>query len=320
MEVFRSIHDIPSNFGPSIVTVGNFDGVHRGHQAVIADVIERARRLHARSVAVTFDPHPLRVLRPQIPLRLITPLHEKLSLLSQTGLDAVLVLPFTPELSRQTAREFAQNLLCDTLHAIEVQEGENFRFGVDAQAGVNDLANLGKQLGFAVRVHRPTLRRGIEVSSSRVRTAIIEGNMRQARRLLGRPFQIYSFPAPGRGYGSRHTVPTINLAHYDELIPSHGVYITCLDIQGETFSSVTNIGTRPTFGENSFAIETHILDFHPMKLRPETSLRLQFLDRIRGEIKWPSPEALKAQIGRDVARARRYFDLFRAISFTGQGS
>src|SRR6185437_12579098 len=320
MEVFRSIHDIPSNFGPSVVTVGNFDGVHRGHQAVIADVIERARRLHARSVAVTFDPHPLRVLRPQIPLGLITPLHEKLPLLSQTGLDAVLVLPFTPELSRQTAREFAQSLLCDTLHAIEVQEGENFRFGVDAQAGVNDLANLGKQLGFAVRVHRPTLRRGIEVSSSRVRTAIMEGNMRQARRLLGRPFQISSFPAPGRGYGSRHTVPTINLAYYDELVPSHGVYITCLNIQGETFSSVTNIGTRPTFGENSFAIETHILDFHPMTLRPETPLRLQFLDRIRGEIKWPSPEALKAQIGRDVARARRYFDLFRAVSFTGQGS
>src|SRR6185437_2555138 len=122
MQVFRSIQEIPLNYGPSVVTIGNFDGVHRGHQTVIADVIERARALNARSVAVTFDPHPLRVLRPQIPLRLITPLNERLVLLSETGLDAVLVLPFTRELSRQTAQEFARNVLHDALHAVEVQE------------------------------------------------------------------------------------------------------------------------------------------------------------------------------------------------------
>ena len=126
MQVFRSVEQIPAGYGPSVVTIGNFDGVHRGHRAVIADVIERARSLHARSVAVTFDPHPVRVLRPQVPLRLITGLDEKLALLTQTGIDAVLVLPFTHALSRWTAREFARNVLADALGAIEVQEGENF--------------------------------------------------------------------------------------------------------------------------------------------------------------------------------------------------
>lgn len=313
MQIFRSIQDVPANFGPSVVTVGNFDGVHCGHRAVIADVIARARALHAHSVALTFDPHPLRILRPEIPLRLIAPLEEKLALLEQTGLDAALVLPFTQQLSRWTPRQFAETVLRDTLHAVEVQEGENFRFGVDAQAGVHDLAELGKELGFAARVHRPALRRGVEVSSSAVRNAVLEGNMRGARQLLGRPFEIRSCPAPGRGYGSRFTVPTINLAQYNELVPATGVYVTCLNIVGERFEAVTNVGVRPTFGDSALTIETHILDFHPIALDEKTQLRLVFLDRLRGEMKWPSPEALKAQIVKDIARARHYFGLYRAI-------
>ena len=152
------------------------------------------------------------------------------------------------------------------------------------------------------------------MSSSVVRAAIAAGNMRAARQLLGRPFEIISSPAPGRGYGSRYTVPTINLAPYNELLPANGVYITCLEVHGEQFESVTNVGNRPTFGEESFAVETHILDFHPIALDESTQLRLRFLDRIRPEIEWPSPQALKEQIGRDVARARHYFALYHAIS------
>jgi riboflavin kinase/FMN adenylyltransferase len=314
MQVFRSIDEIPAHYGPSVVTIGNFDGVHRGHRAVIAQVIERAHTLHAHSVAVTFDPHPVRVLRPQVPLRLITQSQQKLALLAETGIDAVLVLPFTHALSRLTAREFVREILSNALGAVEVQEGENFRFGADARADVNELASLGAELGFKAHVHRPTLWRGTPVSSSSVRTAITEGNMRAARQLLGRPFEIVSTPAPGRGYGSRYTVPTINLAPYGELIPAHGVYITCLEINGEDFQSVTNVGNRPTFGDDSFAIETHILNFHPIALDEHTELRLCFLDRLRAEIEWPSPEALKKQIGRDVTRARHYFGLYAAIS------
>lgn len=318
MQVFHSISEIPAHYGPSVVTIGNFDGVHRGHRAVIAEVIDRARALHAHSVAVTFDPHPVRVLRPQVPLRLITQLDQKLALLAETGIDAVLLLPFTHELSRLTAKEFARKILSDALGAVEVQEGENFRFGADARADVNDLASLGRELGFQARVHQPTLWRGTPVSSSSVRTAITEGNMRTARQLLGRPFEIVSTPAPGRGYGARYTVPTINLAPYPELIPASGVYITCLEINGEVFQSVTNVGNRPTFGDPSFAIETHILNFHPLALDDHTQLRLSFVDRIRAEIEWPSPQALKEQIGRDVHRARHYFDLYTAISQSEQ--
>jgi riboflavin kinase/FMN adenylyltransferase len=320
MQVFRSIAEIPANYGATVVTIGNFDGVHRGHRAVIGEVIERARELHAHSVALTFDPHPARVLRPEIPLRLITPLNEKLALLAQTGIDAVLVLPFTHELSRLPARQFASEILLGALGAVEVQEGENFRFGADARADVNDLATLGRELGFDACVHRPTLWRGTAVSSSGVREAIAKGNMRAARQLLGRPFEIVSTPAAGRGYGARYTVPTINLAPYPELVSAHGVYITCLEVSGERFQAVTNVGDRPTFGEQSFAIESHILNFHPIALEQGTSLRLRFLDRLREEIDWPSPQALKEQIGRDVARARHYFGLCRAMSRAGDAT
>lgn len=314
MQIFHSIEEIPSDFGPSVVTIGNFDGVHRGHQAVIAEVIQRARTLHVCSVAVTFDPHPVRIVRPQIPLRLITPLDQKLDLLAQTGIDAVLILPFTHTLSRLTARQFARTILCDALKAIEVHEGENFRFGADAGADVQELSSLGKEFGFTVHVHSATKRRGTIVSSSVVRAAITAGNMRAARQLLGQPFEIFSTPAPGRGYGSRYTVPTINLTPYKELLPANGVYITCMELDGEQFESVTNVGNRPTFGEESFAVETHILDFHPISLDESTQLRLRFLDRIRAEIEWPSPQALKEQIGRDVARAKHYFELYHALS------
>lgn len=317
MQTFHSIQEIPANFGPSVVTIGNFDGMHRGHQAVVNEVIARAHCLHARSVAVTFEPHPVRILRPQVPLRLITQLDQKLALLSQTGIDATLVLPFTLALSRMTAREFAGNILSAALHAVEVHEGENFRFGADAGADVRELSSLGKEFGFTVRVHSATERRGTVVSSSAVRAAISAGDMRAARQLLGRPFEIVSMPTPGRGLGSRYTVPTINLAPYKELLPANGVYITCLEVNGEHFQSVTNVGNRPTFGVESFAVETHILNFHPLSLDASTQLQLRFLDRIRAEIAWPSPEALKRQIAKDIARAQHYFALLDAISPRG---
>ena len=314
MQIFHSIEEVPIDFGPSVVTIGNFDGVHQGHQAVLKEVIERARGLHVRCVAVTFDPHPVRVVRPEIPLRLITQQGQKLDWLAHTGIDAVLVLPFTRSLSRLTAREFARTILRDALKAVEVHEGENFRFGADAGADVGELSSLGEEFGFKVRIHSPTHRRGTIVSSSIVRAAIAAGNMRAARQLLGRPFEIISTPAPGRGYGSRYTVPTINLAPYQELLPANGVYITCLELNGGLFESVTNVGNRPTFGDESFAMETHILDFHPIPLDQATQLRLRFLDRIRAEIAWPSPDALKQQIGKDVACARHYFALYHALS------
>ncbi|MBS1800858.1 MAG: riboflavin biosynthesis protein RibF [Acidobacteria bacterium] len=314
MNVYRSLSDLPAGFGPTVATIGNFDGVHLGHRWVLGEVIHRAHALNARSLAITFDPHPARVLRPQTPLPLITPLAQKLTLLEATGVDATLVLPFTAELSQMTARDFAAHILHDKLGIVELHEGENFRFGHNAEAGVDSLEALGRELGFAVSIYTPRSTHGLAVSSSLIRKLIAAGNASRARALLGRPFAIHSTPASGRGYGTRYTVPTINLAPYAELIPAIGVYITTLTVNGETFDAVTNIGNRPTFGADSFTIESHLLNFHPIDLHEDTPLTLTFLHRLRDETRWPSPEALREQIGRDVRRAQRYFSVCRLLT------
>jgi riboflavin kinase/FMN adenylyltransferase len=311
MLVYRSLNELPDT--PVIATIGNFDGVHRGHCWVIAEVIARARTLGCRSLAITFDPHPARVLRPAAPHTLITPLARKLELLTATGIDATAVIPFDGAFSRISARDFATTILRDAVHATEVHEGENFRFGFNAEANIESLQTLGQELGFAVRIFAPQILRGHVVSSSRIRQIIAAGDMSQARALLGHPFSIDSTPAPGRGYGTRFTVPTINLAPYPELLPANGVYVTTLRVGDETFEAVTNIGNRPTFGADSFTVESHLLNFHPLDLDEQTPLRLTFLKRLRPEHRFPSPEALKVQIGLDVARARRLFTLCRTL-------
>lgn len=313
MQIFHSLLEVPKPFGPTVATIGNFDGVHRGHQWVIHEVIERARALNARSLAITFDPHPVRVLRPETSQPLITPLAQKLELLAATGIDATLILPFTHDLSLTPARTFAEKTLQQALNVIELHEGENFRFGYRAEAGVESLEALGQELGFRVMIYSPRILRGSTVSSSRIRQLIAAGDIGNARTLLGRPFSILSTPASGRGYGTRYTVPTINLAPYPELIPAIGVYITTLTIAGERFHAVTNVGNRPTFGEDSFTIESHLLNFHPIDLTEQSALRLAFLHRLRDEIRWPSPKALREQIGRDVQHAQRYFNLCRLL-------
>ena len=318
MIIFRSLSEVPAEFGPSIVTIGNFDGVHCGHRTVIAEVVARARARHAKAVLVTLDPHPARVLRPDHPLRLITPLDLKLELLADTGLDAVLLLPFTQAFSRTTPRAFCETVLRDALHATEVHEGENFRFGYGAEADMHSLESLGAEYCFTAHSFAPLAMGKQAVSSSRIRIAVAAGDMSSARHMLGRPFFVDSTPARGRGYGTQYAVPTINLASYGDLLPANGVYLTDLRIgtgaSAETFEGVTNIGNRPTFGEDSFAVETYLLRFHPIALDEATPLRLTFHKRLREEKKWPSPEALKAQISKDIARAERWFHLRRTLA------
>jgi riboflavin kinase/FMN adenylyltransferase len=318
MNIYRQLAELPTATAPIVATIGNFDGVHLGHQGVIAEVIERARFLGGRSLAITFDPHPARVLRPDTPHPLITPLPRKLELLAATGIDATLVLPFTEKLRQMHPRDFATSVLIDAVHATEIHEGENFRFGYHAAAGVDGLEHLGRELGFNVIVYAPRIVRGAPVSSSRIRKLIAAGNMSHARALLGRSFSIDSTAAPGRGYGTRYAVPTINLAPYGEILPANGVYITTLtvgaDAEAETFEAVTNVGNRPTFGADSFAVESHLLNFHPIDLTETTQLRLTFVRHLRAEIRFPSTEALRDQIGRDVTHARRYFALCNVVA------
>jgi len=310
MLTFHKLDDIPRDFGPALVSVGNFDGVHRAHRAVLDEIVQRAKAEKAHSVVVTFEPHPARILRPNHNLKLLTPLPEKLRLLEATGLDAVLLLPFSRDLSLMTPHQFAHEILKKRLHAREVHEGYNFHFGHKAAGNVEMLRDLGREMGFEVHDYSEMRLRGERVSSSHIRKLISEGRVSRARHLLGRPFGLLSTAGRGRGYGAKYTVPTINLAHYEELVPQDGVYITRARIGSghkiECFDSVTNVGKRPTFGADSFAIETHLLNFHPLELSAETEIELHFLDRLRDEVKFPSVEALKEQIGRDVGKAQKY--------------
>jgi riboflavin kinase/FMN adenylyltransferase len=311
MLTFQKLDDVPRDFGPALVSVGNFDGVHRAHRRVIDEIVRRAKAGNARSVVVTFEPHPSRILRPDHNLKLLTPAPEKLRLLEATGIDAVLLLPFTHDLSLMTPRQFAHEILKKRLHAREVHEGYNFHFGHKAAGNIAMLRELGKdkEMGFEVHDYPEMRLRGEPVSSSHIRKLLSEGRVSRARHLLARPFSILSTAGRGRGYGSKYTVPTINLARYEELVPKDGVYVTRTRVGDECFDSVTNIGNRPTFGSDSFAIESHLLNFHPLELSAETEVELHFLDRLRDEIKFPSVEALREQIGRDVAKAQRYFRL-----------
>ena len=309
MQVFHKLEDVPADLGPTLVSVGNFDGVHRAHADVIRHIVQRAREQGAKAMAVAFEPHPVRILRPDVGLKLLTPTPEKLRLLQLCGLDAVLLLPFTRDLSLLTPRQFAERILKKKLHAREVHEGYNFRFGHKAAGDVTLLQEFGKEMGFAVKVYPEMRLRGESVSSSQTRQLLSEGRVSRARHLLGRAFSILSTAGRGRGYGSKYTVPTINLSRYEELIPKDGVYITRTRVGKECFDSVTNVGSRPTFGTDSFAVESHLLNFHPIELTPETELEIHFLDRLRDEIKFPSVEALRGQIGKDVKKAQRYFHL-----------
>jgi riboflavin kinase/FMN adenylyltransferase len=312
MQVFHSLAEIPADFGPTVAAVGNFDGVHCGHREILAAVNAEARGIGARgtgakAVAVTFDPHPEHFLRPGKAPRLITPTAERLRLLAETGIDAALVLKFDERLAHLAPRQFVEQILVGALGVRSLHEGQNFRFGHGAAAGMEELVAMGAELGFTVRVHGPVCVHGMEVSSSAIRALVSAGDVRRARWMLGRPFTVLSTPARGRGIGTRLLVPTVNLAPYDGLLPAFGVYVTRLKIAGRAFEAVTNVGNRPTFGAPSFAVETHILNFDPVQMNEETPVELEFLLRLRGEIEWPSPEALKAQIFRDVARAKRYF-------------
>jgi riboflavin kinase/FMN adenylyltransferase len=311
MNVFHHIEEVPTNFGPTLVSVGNFDGVHRAHTRVLAEIADRARRRGAKSVAVTFEPHPMRILRPDSGLKLLTPTPEKIPLLQQTGIDAVLLLPFTRDLSLMPPRDFVRYVLCDALNTAEVHEGYNFHFGHKAAGDVNLLTELGREFGFEVVVYPEMRVRGEPVSSTRIRDLVQEGQVERARALLGRSFSIRSTPGRGRGYGARYTVPTINLSRYEELVPQDGVYITRTRVGDECFDSVTNIGNRPTFGAESYAIETHLLDFHPLELTSQTEIELSFLSRLRDEIKFSSVDELRNQIATDIRKTRRYFALMK---------
>jgi riboflavin kinase/FMN adenylyltransferase len=315
--IYRGIEEIPAGFGPSVAAIGNFDGVHRGHQQILRAVVAEARERGIRAMAVTFDPHPERFLRRATAPALLTPMDHRLDLLASTGVDAVAVLRFDEKLARLGAREFVERVLVDALHVRGLHEGGNFRFGYKAEAGVDELAAFGREFGFGLTVHEPVHIHGLEVSSSAIRALVAAGDMKRARWMLGRPFSVRSTQKRDRGIGSKLLVPTINFAQCDGLLPAFGIYVTRLRVVGRCFQAVSSLGIRPTFADAGFALETHILDFEPIPIDEGTSIELEFLYRLRDEEKYPNVELLRAQILRDVENANRYFRLLSLRALAG---
>jgi riboflavin kinase/FMN adenylyltransferase len=300
---------------PTAVTVGNFDGVHLGHREILAAVIERARRTGVLAAAVTFDPHPVKVLRPDTAPALLTTLAQRLALLEEQQLDAALVLRFDPALAALSPQEFVERVLVTTLHARAVFVGGNFRFGHRQAGDVTLLTKLGYRLGFEVISLPPVVLRGIVISSSSIRASVAEGRMSAAARFLGRPFSLAGTICPGTGTGRRLVVPTLNLSTDQELLPWRGVYATETLLDGRCFRSVTNVGFRPTFDGKRLAIESHLLDFSAE--RTSGPMEIRFCTRLRDEQKFAGPDELRAQIQRDIHRATVFFRRFDGFRRAG---
>jgi riboflavin kinase/FMN adenylyltransferase len=288
---------------PAAVTVGNFDGVHRGHQALVSEAVSRATERSGLSVALTFDPHPARVLRPERAPAALNTLAQKEELLAGLGIDRVAVLPFDASVAGLSPEAFARGVLRDALGARDVVVGESFRFGHGRAGDVRSLADLGRRLGFSVRAVPVVVEEGSPVSSSRVRDALAGGDVGAARALLGRAYFVDAHVVHGEGRGRAIGVPTANLAAENEILPAPGVYAgRCRLPGGEVRPAVVNLGHRPTFGGGGLALEAHLLDFAGdlYGLR----VRLSFHERLRDEQRFPGKDALVARVLEDVARAR----------------
>ena len=307
MRVARFLEEA-AEFDPVAVTIGNFDGVHIGHQRLLHEVIHAAEEKGVQPAVLTFDPHPASIVAPQRASRLLTTHAERCGLMAREGIEYVLVLPFTKEMSRWTPEQFVERVLAKALRAKVVVVGENFLFGHDQAGNTQVLAELGRRFGFETRVVPPVKLRGRVVSSSTIRRAIEAGNVSLAGRFLARPYSIEGDVVAGHGIGSKQTVPTLNLRTSAQVLPLNGVYITRttdLDLENRRWNSITNVGTRPTFDGHELTIETFLLD--PLSPPTPSRIRLEFLERVREERKFEDPAALKAQILRDVGKAQRFF-------------
>jgi riboflavin kinase/FMN adenylyltransferase len=306
----RRFGDLPVR---TAVTIGNFDGFHLGHQEILARVwewIELKSELCRKpeqpiSTVLTFCPHPAKVLRPDTAPLLLSTLQQRLAAFEQAGMNAALVLKFDEKLAKVSAEDFARTYLVDTLRARAVFVGANFRFGHKQAGDVKLLEEFGRRWDFEVQVVPPVIQDGIVVSSTAVRSAVREGRMEDASRLLGRPFALAGEIKTGTGQGRKLVVPTLNLATEQECLPKNGVYATETVIAGKKYRSATNIGVRPTFDGQRLAIESHLFDFS--ENLTSGAMEVRFWKRLRDEKKFSGPEALREQVLRDISEAQTYF-------------
>jgi riboflavin kinase/FMN adenylyltransferase len=308
MNVLTSLADVAAQ--PSVVSIGNFDGLHLGHRAILKTVVERARALGVRSVAMTFDPHPIHFLAPDRAPKLISTLDQKIRLIEHTGIDLLFIAKFDEAFSRLSPEDFIRRYLEEGFRARSVCVGSNFNFGYRQKGTIETLRRWKRDLEV---IEVPPVRvRGMLASSTRIRDLVSKGRTTAACRLLGRWLQIAGPVVSGAGRGRSVTVPTLNVQPENQLIPKMGVYATRISLDGgDILDSITNVGVRPTFDEHQLTVETFVMD---RPVRGESMFaRLQFLRRLRDEVKFESAEALRRQIGIDVERCRKFFRLLNNL-------
>src|SRR5579863_5995680 len=305
MKIFRSSAEVPESFGPSVVTIGNFDGVHIGHRQIMRRVVALAREKGCIPTVLTFDPHPARVLAPERAPRLLMTVDQRLRSMEAEGIEAVLLIPFSLEFAKLTPEEFVEQVLAGALKARVVLVGEDFRFGHRQAGNLDTLRELGMRFGFTLEEVPSIARRGERVSSTMIRKLVADGAVSRACRMLGAPFALEGAVVRGQGIGSKQTVPTLNMAPENEVLPKTGVYVTrTQDPESkQMWNSITNVGYRPTFEGEGLTVETFLLE--PIKDEHPARVEVSFLHFVRDERKFETAAALKDQIMRDVAVAKR---------------
>jgi riboflavin kinase/FMN adenylyltransferase len=310
MNVFSSLDEISDDFRGAVATIGNFDGVHLGHQYIFQKVILQARQEKSRTVVITFEPHPKMVLHPERkPFYLITSLEEKIARIAETGMDGLLLLPFSLEFSHTTARKFIRSILWDKLRIKKIFIGHDYTFGRGREGNETFLAVAGEQLGFAVEVISAFKVGETIISSTLTRNMILEGRVKEAAAYLGRPYNLSGVVIAGHRRGRDLGFPTANLRPDKALVPAQGIYAVRLLLEGKAHQGVLNIGFNPTFSDNTLSVEVHIFDFDEEIYGKR--LEVLFIDRIRDERKFDGPAQLVEQIRRDVETAREILSVRR---------
>ena len=302
MILITDLSKINNRFTSSIITLGNFDGLHLGHQELIKKIILRAKETDSLSMVVTFRPHPLKILAPEKCPPLISIYEEKIQLIEKLGIDVLVKIPFTIDFSKMEPRDFVKNILVDLLGAKEIFVGYNYRFGKGRKGNIQMLKDLGKELGFIVREIEQVSLDGEVISSTRIRQLLTNGEVEHAAKLLGRPYALCGIVVKGDGRGRGLGFPTANIASRHSIIPSNGVYAVRLFVRDKYYSGIVNIGMRPTFDAKSMAIEVHIFDFDEDIYGEE--MTVYFANKIREERKFGNAQALIKQINADINIAK----------------
>ena len=304
MELYNNLSDIAGPLEKSFVTIGNFDGVHLGHQMLFSEVVSRAYQKEGTSVVVTFNPHPLQVIRPEFGIKLISTYDQKVELIALAGIDVLVVIPFTRDFAATSAEAFVDEVLINAIGVKELVVGYDYAFGKGRQGNIEFLKEQGALKGFPVTVVEPYYVDDMLVSSSKIRELVSEGRMLDVKKLLGRNYQIRGTVKEGKKRGGPvvgFKTANLHLAEED-LCPKHGVYVTQVVYDGKCYGGVLNIGYNPTFGENRLSAETHIFDFNQEIYGKK--IKINLLKYLRGEKKFSGPEELAAQIREDIRQAR----------------